>query len=247
MTGTWEHLATPVDGSVACGPNRHRVRWEGGTLVALDHVGDGPVLAGVGAGGEPDPECRELCRLWERHRRDPRVLVLGARQPGDRLRVPPGLVGRLRAEAGGDPERTGLLALLALESPLQRRLQQQVAAHLASSPDPARAAVLRAATLGRLRPLLDRWGGRRAWEVGFGEPGMDPSSPVAVSVGPAWLAEVWGNYLGVVAGHLVLAVLDPGRSRTRVLAVRDPGQPPRALWVRGPAPWRALLDPADGP
>ena len=243
MSARWERLAAPVEGTVACGPNRHRLRWQAGTLRALDHAGDGAIAARL---GEDEPECLALCRRWARYRHDPRVLVLGPRHPGDAVGLGPELLERLRQDPAGDDDRAALLSLLALEPALQRRLQQQAAAGLAAPAGGPVPPVLEAATVGRLRPVLDRWAGRRDWEVTVGEAGTDPARPAAVRVGPEWLAEVWGNYLAVVAGHLVLAVLDADRGRTRVLAVAAPGKPPRPLRVRGPAPWRAVLDPADG-
>ncbi len=245
MSGGWELLASPVEGRVGCGPNRHRLRWQDGTLSAVDHAGDGALLDRL---GDEAAECSAICAAWQHHAADPRVLVLGARHPGDPVRIAEETLARLREEPGTDPGDLGLLRVLGLEPLLQRRLHQQVAAHLAASGDPSDRAILEAATLGRLRPVLDRWGGRRAWEIGVVDAGdvtPDPHRPRVVGVGPEWLAEVWGNHLAVVAGHLVLRVVDRDRRRTRVLAVPAPGRPPRALTVRGPAPWRALLDTGD--
>jgi hypothetical protein len=247
MNRDWERLASPVESLVACGPNRHRLRWQDGVLTAVDHRGD-PDLPD--RDGEEMPECSAVCAAWQRHREDPRVLVLGARHPGDPVRVSDETLARLREEPGADPADLGLLRLLGLDPLLQRRLHQQVAAHLASSVDPSDRATLEAATTGRLRPVLDRWAGRREWETTLTATAggaYDPRRPLAVGVGPEWLAEVWGNHLAVVSGHLVFAVTERDRRRTRVTALPAPGRPLRPLVVKGPAPWRALLDVGDEP
>ena len=245
MSRDWEQLASPVESHVACGPNRHRLRWQDGALNAVDHVGDRAILDHLGDGV---PECEAICAAWQRHGADPRVLVLGARHPGDPVRLTEETLARLRGDPGADPVALDLLRILGLDPLLQRRLHQQVAAHLSASVDPSDRAALEAATLGRLRPVLDRWGGRREWETSLSDPGAyDPGRPLAVGVGPGWLAEVWGNHLAVVSRHLVVAVLDRDRRHTRVLALPAPGRPLRELSVKGPAPWRALLDPGDEP
>jgi len=244
MNRDWEQLATPVEGHVACGPNRHRLRWQDGALQAVDHAADSAVAGQLGDGVS---ECEAICRAWQHHCADPRVLVLAARHPGDPLRVSEETVTRLREEPGADPPTVGLVRLLGLDPLLQRRLHQQVAAHLSASSDPSERAALEAASVGRLRPVLDRWAGRRDWETSVSdEASYDPARPLAVGVGPHWLAEVWGNHLAVVSGHLVLAVLDRDRRHTRVLALSSPGRPPRELSVKGPAPWRAVLEATDG-
>ncbi len=214
--------------------------------MAADHSGDdgGAVLAQLGG---DEPECFALVRRWHDHAADQRALLLGSRHPGDALAITAQLLDRLRADldhhgSRADRERYALLSLLALGPQLERRLQQEVAAHLAAS---KQVASLEAATAGRLVPVLRRWGGGGPWETSIGEPGVD--GPARVAVGPQWLAEVWGSYLAVVAGHLVLDVLDADGDRARVWAVSSPGRQPRALTVVGPAPWRAVLDPGQEP
>ena len=56
-----------------------------------------------------------------------------------------------------------------------------------------------------------------------------------------WLADVWACGLAVVAGHLVVAVAEPGHPRARVLALRTPDAEPVALEVRAPASGSADL------
>ncbi len=246
MTPRWHLLVGPAEGEARCGPNRHRLRWVAGELVAADHGGDdgGAVLAQLGG---DEPECFALVRRWHDHAADQRVLLLGSRHPGDALVITAQLLDRLRADLDHRAprscrERYALLSLLALGPQLERRLQQEVAAHLAAT---NQLVCLEAATAGRLVPVLRRWGGGRPWEISIGEPGVD--GPARVAVGPHWLAEVWGSYLAVVAGHLVLDVLDVDLDRARVWAVSSPGRQPRALTVVGPAPWRAVLDAGEGP
>ncbi|MHB8506990.1 MAG: hypothetical protein ACYDEN_14940 [Acidimicrobiales bacterium] len=246
MTPRWHLLVGPAEGEVRCGPNRHRLRWEAGELVAADH-GDGDGEAVLAQLGGDEPECVALLRRWRDHAGDPLVLLLGGRHPGDALVIPADLLGRLRADldrhgSSAELDRYAVLSLLALGPQLERRLPQEVAAHLAETGD---LLPLEAATVGRLMPVLRRWGGGRSWDVSIGEPGA--GGPARVTVGPQWLAEVWGSYLAVVAGHLVLDVLDAGEGgHARVRAVSAPGRPVRTITVRGPAPWRAVLDPRDG-
>lgn len=246
MTARWQALVGPAEGDVHCGPNHHRLRWADGEIGAPDH-GDGEAVL-TQLGGD-QPECAALVQRWRDHADDPRVLLLGARHPGDALLLPAELLGRLRADlerhrARADVERYALLSLLALGPQLERRLQQEVAAALAESGEPSAGAALEAATAGRLLPVLRRWGGPGSWDVAVGPPAAEPGR---VTVGPDWLAEVWGSYLAVVAGHLVLEVLEAEGGRARVRGVPAPGRPARVLTVVGPAPWRALLNPDDEP
>ncbi len=79
----WVGIA-PAQATVACGVEQHRLRWEGGTLYALDHADPEGERTLAALGGEPCA-CVELLDAWDRHRDDPRVLVLASRGPVDRL------------------------------------------------------------------------------------------------------------------------------------------------------------------
>ncbi len=79
----WVGIA-PAQATVACGVEQHRLRWEGGTLYALDHADPEGERTLAALGGEPCA-CIELLDAWDRHRDDPRVLVLASRGPADRI------------------------------------------------------------------------------------------------------------------------------------------------------------------
>jgi hypothetical protein len=71
---------------------------------------------------------------------------------------------------------------------------------------------------------------------------------VRASLPVAWLASVWACGLALVAGHLVVAVDEPGWPRARVLALPEPGAAPVLLDVIGtdqdPVPsWRPAAEP----
>ncbi len=163
----------------------------------------------------------------------------------------------------------GLLELLALDPAVQRRLQLEVAtnlADLASGPatsdrddpsgdsGPALAAgsawaVLEAATVGRLTPVVRRWAATPSVEIAIGSPagvvvgrqaGVSPGAGyrTMVTVGPGWLGEVWGRYLAAVDGFLVLEVHRIVEDRAEVTGLANPEGEPARLLVRGPAPWR---------
>jgi hypothetical protein len=267
VSRTWAVPVPPAETTLRCGPNRHRLRWEAGRLAALDHADPDGEAVLVALGGA-EPACVAVLRHWRDHAADPRVLVLGARHPGES--VAPGAedlewarnVLRQRTEQGqrseqgrrrvrsvptfarassGDPEADfALLSLLSLDAPVQRRLQSEVAANLAAAgggPESSAWAVIEAATVGRLLPVLRRWAGMRRYEISIGAPGCADGPAVAVSVGPQWLAQVWGPYLAVVDGHLVLEVHDADDVGAEVTALRAPGEGLRRLRVRGPAPW----------
>jgi hypothetical protein len=135
-----------------------------------------------------------------------------------------------------------LLSLLALDARLQRRLQAHVASDLYGRPDRSARAALEAATIGRLRPVLDRWapGRSRSVTVTVGEkPGVDEG--LSVTVRPDWLITVWCRYLSLVDGFLVLDVPRRVPGRVEVTAASAvPGAPLARLTVSGPAPWRVV-------
>jgi hypothetical protein len=85
VTEWWTSLA-PAQASVECGGKRHRLRWEHGTLQALDH-GDAESERTLAALGGQSCTCLDLIEAWDHHRDDLRVLVLGSRGPSDILAV----------------------------------------------------------------------------------------------------------------------------------------------------------------
>jgi hypothetical protein len=82
----WWKSLSPAQASVECGGERHRLRWENGTLHALDH-GDAESERTLAALGGQSCTCLDLIEAWNHHRDDLRVLVLGSRGPTDILAV----------------------------------------------------------------------------------------------------------------------------------------------------------------
>jgi hypothetical protein len=82
----WWRSLSPAQASVECGGERHRLRWENGTLRALDH-GDAESERTLAALGGQSCTCLDLIDAWDHHRDDLRVLVLGSRGPTDVLTV----------------------------------------------------------------------------------------------------------------------------------------------------------------
>jgi len=178
VTDWWAGLA-PAQTTIPCGGLRHRLRWEAGTLRALDHDDlDGErTLAALG--GERCA-CVEVVDAWARHAADPAVLLLGRRAPTDALAAgedqapwapasaagPSGAVGwtmytPVRGSMGylgvstptiqpAEPDSTAEIAgLLTLGGGLGDRLVATVAAHFRERVDEARVP-LHATLYGRL-------------------------------------------------------------------------------------------------
>jgi hypothetical protein len=83
MSPWWDGLA-PVDATVECGGETHRLRWAAGELQPLDHD-DADGERALAALGGARCECVDMLDAWERHARDLRVLALGSRGPADLL------------------------------------------------------------------------------------------------------------------------------------------------------------------
>lgn len=68
--------------TLECQGESHTIRWEAGDLVAMDH--DDPegerALAALGGTGMV---CIDVLNAWQKHRRDPRLLTVCTRGPGD--------------------------------------------------------------------------------------------------------------------------------------------------------------------
>lgn len=87
MSAWWAGLG-PAQATVQCRRDRHRLRWEAGTLRALDHGDPDDERALAALGGESVP-CLALLDAWRRRRDDVRALVLGSRGAGDRPHLDP--------------------------------------------------------------------------------------------------------------------------------------------------------------
>jgi hypothetical protein len=148
----------------------------------------------------------------------------------------------------GEDGGTGLLQLLALGEPFQRRLSGAVAhAWSANGEHPDRAsrapAALTAALTGRLAPAAAEWLDVDAANVearihdgtGWGELELTQSGgarQLRARLPVSWLATVWAPGIAVVGGYLVVHVLDAAWPTARVLALRSPGAKPTELSIR---------------
>jgi hypothetical protein len=184
-----------------------------------------------------------------RRRAGPLPAVLGS---GVASALAPGMAETLRRQQ----QRLELLELLALGAALQFRLSGEVCAAWAA-PDRAdeRAShrpELAAALTGRFAPAAEEWLGIDPDAVtvtpyegsGWGAmelTGQDEDRRLRAALPVGWLADVWACGLAVVAGHLVVAVEEPGHPRARVLALSAPGSEPVAVEVHATASGSAGL------
>ncbi len=82
MTESWWSGLLPVEVQLDCSNETHRIRWEGGSLVALDHE-DPDGERTLGALGADRASCIEILDAWIRHSDDLRVLTVSSRGPAD--------------------------------------------------------------------------------------------------------------------------------------------------------------------
>ena len=185
MSAWWEGLpASEI--RVDCGGEEHRLRWEAGRLLALDHE-DADAERTLAALGGQRCACVDVLDAWARHDADLRVLVLAGRGPADALAREdwPGFGGAASPHGGGmgwtgypaasavmqashrmhvDPQPDDdLIALLGLGGGLPDRLAATVAAEWAQRLEQEDAAVasalpqLHAALYGRATAALRGW------------------------------------------------------------------------------------------
>lgn len=234
MSDWWLGLE-PAQTTVDCGGARHTLRWERGTLTALDHPDVEGERALAALGGEPCV-CVEVLDAWARYAADERVLVAASRGPADH-------VPREAWGSGGDDEEHGwvsygsmpdeegadvqLLGLLALPGALPDRLVATVAA-----PRSGGTAKLHAALHGRVAAALGVW---------LGEPGAELSLTVGDAVALtrdgavihaqlpfSWIVSVWARGLATVAGRFCLAAETADGRTYELLTVKpDFGAPER--------------------
>jgi hypothetical protein len=135
---------------------------------------------------------------------------------------------------------TDHLALLALGPGFSMRLAGHVAAAHAHQPEPA----VTIAIEGRVAPLVEEWIGLDPDQVlasvhedtGWGSielAGQGAERRLNITLPPSWLSEVWACGLGLVARHLVVAVVQPGWPDIQVLALRTPAADPAPLTLHG--------------
>jgi hypothetical protein len=85
VTNDWWHRLTPVEVPIECAGETHRLRWEAGSLFALDHADAEGERALAALGGDRH-ECIGMLDAWARHQYDLRLLVLATRGAGDPIR-----------------------------------------------------------------------------------------------------------------------------------------------------------------
>lgn len=254
MNPWWLGLS-PAQATIACGEHQHRVRWEAGSLHALDH--DDPegerTLAALGG---QRCACVDVLDAWERHQDDPRVLVLASRGRCDQL-APHEELGAVSGwtgygPAGGRPSRRAqaeneLIALLGLGGGVQERLVATVAAawrqrlgHADRALSRARPQ-LRAALHGRVFAALGDWLGTSGLECELSMIG-ERAEPKLISEDGAvraelpfgWLVEVWARDLATIWGRFCLAATTTDGRSWRLTTVGPDLGPPALITVQFP-------------
>jgi hypothetical protein len=86
MTESWWSWLLPVEVPLECGAELHHLRWENGSLGALDHE-DPEGERALGALGADRTACIEVLDAWARHSDDLRVLTLSSRGVADPVQV----------------------------------------------------------------------------------------------------------------------------------------------------------------
>jgi hypothetical protein len=86
VTQSWWNWLLPVEVPLECGGELHHLRWEDGSLVALDHP-DPDGERALGALGADRTACIEVLDAWARYSDDLRVLTLSSRGVADPVQV----------------------------------------------------------------------------------------------------------------------------------------------------------------
>jgi hypothetical protein len=163
----WWHGLAPAESTVECSGTSHRLRWERGTLDALDH-GDVESERALAALGGQSCTCLDLVEAWDHHRDDLRVLVLGSRGPTDLLNVNDDIGGQLGVNrvqvvtGGGGFARPGARASATLTqriSAMGRRTSSGGTAYAPLAPQPPGRMSHKARAENELLALLGMGGG----------------------------------------------------------------------------------------
>lgn len=77
-------LYQPSVVTIDCSEQTHRLRWQGGDLIAVDHHDPDVERSLAELSGQPR-HCLDTVEAWNRHSDDPRSLVLGPRAVSDRI------------------------------------------------------------------------------------------------------------------------------------------------------------------
>ncbi len=234
---------------IDCSGAEHRLRWDRGELLALDHDDPDAERALAALGGEPCT-CVEQVDCWARHATDLRLLVAGSRGTNDAIPPPiqpePGMgAPQLRARRlpgnpptasrasapmifatrgggvrpEGDDEAQRLATLLSLGGGVARRLLATVAAHWQS----------------RLEASTDA-------ELSAGLPQLEATPDTELSDGlPQLEAALYGRVLASL-----LAWLGPRAADLELELIPD-GEPPSLRTgpggeLRARLPFRWLVD-----
>jgi hypothetical protein len=83
----WWALLPPAQARVSCGDGTHALRWNEGTLTALDHPDTEEELVLAALGGDR-PACVGLIESWGRRGDDLQVLAVGPRSAADEVIIP---------------------------------------------------------------------------------------------------------------------------------------------------------------
>jgi len=84
--GPWFTCLPGCETEVPCGPGRHTIGWEAGSLRLTSHPDAEGELVLAALGGEK-ARCVELAEAWARHADDLSILAIGPRHPADEIAV----------------------------------------------------------------------------------------------------------------------------------------------------------------
>jgi hypothetical protein len=232
MSAWWCGLS-PAQTTIACNDAEHRLRWEAGALLALDHDDLDAERTLAALAGEPCA-CVQVVDRWQRCATDLRVLTLASRGPADTLSTRASEVSwagprqrggtMFAVSVGGGPPTFGdddelerddddPTPLLGLGGGLGNRLTAGVAAHWRDR-TAERDAERFAALYGRLAAALRSWLEEPDLELDLELVRNDApqhlqreGETVHAALPFAWVPDVWTRGLAIVAGRLTLAAV----------------------------------------
>jgi hypothetical protein len=229
MSAWWDGMARTV-ATVDCDGATHRLEWERGELLALDHAHPERERVAAALGGRAGP-CIELLELWNRHRANVDVLLIASRGPGD---LPAAEDYPNHTINGSDAE---LRRLLRLGGALPERLVANVVASIQpDTPLP----LLDAALYGRLVLAVRQWlASDRPVEVERLAPGGPRSlsfdgETVTVALPFEWLGEVWVRGFTTILGRFCLAAASVDGVRWTLTVVGTRFGPPETVVLELP-------------
>jgi hypothetical protein len=229
----WWATLPPAEAEVSCGDRTHRLRWDRGTLTALDHPDAEGELVLAALGGDR-PRCVGLIESWGRRADDLQVLAAGPRSAADELMVTaeddavwPALARRgwvaYAPLAGGTFGRPA--APLLAGGPRPRAPGRTMRTAMPGARVMSTSAMLRRARRQRIRPEADRAAERREELFSLLALGLAFQLRLSATVAAAW-ADGGGRagqrdtvrpaLIAALAGRLAPAArawtgIDPGR------------------------------------